>query len=785
MPSFGVQDVESTGISKGYLPASTDSMTQTMAVSKATPGTLVTGATTGQTPSGQGLAPVDTQIQAYTNPNTGSLSSQDADNYLAAKKKELTDASLKAANLISPNVVGSDAWKEANYNTDGTPKSQTTDALSDLQRTQTNANNDFQANLQRAYEINKKKVEEDIKNPQARMDEKLASEAATARVGVYHLGQADTKNYGPNFIAGIKREHERQREDFGKKVQDLMGEAWNSALRGSIRDVEGIQKGINTEITARKQAEADELDTLKKVQDLEEKRLKNMGDARDFLSDTASTWAKAGYEPTEAELDYFDGLSGATPGAAGLIAKAARNEQEKLNIKDADERQSRDWTTAKLMMDAFDKMGVGADMEIDGMQYFYQGVDTTGMKSGVEIDKNTGQGTYWQVNPRTKQIDTVPMGYMTGGSGWSTEMDDAGNMWRVNPNTKQIELMTPSEGKKEITQVFPPGSVSPFRNAAGQPRTECGMWVNDICGAGVGDSFESKMAKTDKSIKPGSENPPRYGDFFVQSLNTETGHTGMVLGYFEKDGKGFIETSESNYPQSGKINYRTVPVEQINGFGRTGSVNPAFKTGPDSSGFGVFGAKGATAETNKPLTAGEAKTWREQGYDVKPGMTIQDVQGLEKTLETKGNEDVSDQYQAERATRVMDAADNVYELVNDKTTGFASIIQSKIPGTQAFDLAQRIQTLKANIGFNELQAMRAASPTGGALGQVAVQELEALQSVLGSLDQGQSPSELKKNLKKVNEHIVKWQNNQKQFYNKGGSEQQDKESANNDPLGIL
>ncbi len=48
------------------------------------------------------------------------------------------------------------------------------------------------------------------------------------------------------------------------------------------------------------------------------------------------------------------------------------------------------------------------------------------------------------------------------------------------------------------------------------------------------------------------------------------------------------------------------------------------------------------------------------------------------------------------------------------------------------------------------------SPTGGALGAVAVQELIALQSTVASLDQAQSPTELRKSLEKIEGHYNKW-----------------------------
>jgi hypothetical protein len=92
--------------------------------------------------------------------------------------------------------------------------------------------------------------------------------------------------------------------------------------------------------------------------------------------------------------------------------------------------------------------------------------------------------------------------------------------------------------------------------------------------------------------------------------------------------------------------------------------------------------------------------------------------------------------------------------------------------------------VQANIGFQELAAMRAASPTGGALGQVAVRELEFLQASLGSLDSAQSPDELKKNLKQVKVHFNNWKKVMEQTgakVNRGASVSWDQKS---DPLGL-
>jgi len=97
-------------------------------------------------------------------------------------------------------------------------------------------------------------------------------------------------------------------------------------------------------------------------------------------------------------------------------------------------------------------------------------------------------------------------------------------------------------------------------------------------------------------------------------------------------------------------------------------------------------------------------------------------------------------------------------------SGLIGKVASFIPGNSAYDLDKTIDTIKANVGFKELQDMRAASPTGGALGQVAVRELEFLQAAVASLEQGQSREQLESNLKQIRTHFSNWQEAMKQAY---------------------
>lgn len=110
----------------------------------------------------------------------------------------------------------------------------------------------------------------------------------------------------------------------------------------------------------------------------------------------------------------------------------------------------------------------------------------------------------------------------------------------------------------------------------------------------------------------------------------------------------------------------------------------------------------------------------------------------------------------ERADSILSEIARAKEMTGGMTTGIPGAVLSKLYGGKAFDLKKSIDTIKANIGFQELQAMREASPTGGALGQVAVQELVYLQSVLGSLDTLQSEEALSLALDKAATHFNKW-----------------------------
>jgi len=81
------------------------------------------------------------------------------------------------------------------------------------------------------------------------------------------------------------------------------------------------------------------------------------------------------------------------------------------------------------------------------------------------------------------------------------------------------------------------------------------------------------------------------------------------------------------------------------------------------------------------------------------------------------------------------------------STGYG-VALSSLPNTDARKVQNYLNTIKANIGFDKLQAMRDNSPTGGALGQVSDFENKLLQAVNGALDPAQA-DQFVENMKEI------------------------------------
>jgi len=154
------------------------------------------------------------------------------------------------------------------------------------------------------------------------------------------------------------------------------------------------------------------------------------------------------------------------------------------------------------------------------------------------------------------------------------------------------------------------------------------------------------------------------------------------------------------------------------------------------------GDSSGLSEWAKAINSGQAKL-----SDVPQEMRT----GVISQLGTVASQTTSPQQQrgVDQANVALSAFDKIFAnpaldlgAVNRKIGGI-------IPGSKSRDLKEAIGTVQALIGFNELQKMREASSTGGALGQVSEREIDFLQALAGSLKTNQSNAQLKKNLQDI------------------------------------
>jgi hypothetical protein len=93
--------------------------------------------------------------------------------------------------------------------------------------------------------------------------------------------------------------------------------------------------------------------------------------------------------------------------------------------------------------------------------------------------------------------------------------------------------------------------------------------------------------------------------------------------------------------------------------------------------------------------------------------------------------------------------------VNNNTSGvFANATRNMGINQGAIDLQEALQPVRAITAFENLAEMRRNSATGGALGGIAVRELDLLASTLRSLETNQNPQQLRRNLIEVRRQFL-------------------------------
>lgn len=157
--------------------------------------------------------------------------------------------------------------------------------------------------------------------------------------------------------------------------------------------------------------------------------------------------------------------------------------------------------------------------------------------------------------------------------------------------------------------------------------------------------------------------------------------------------------------------------------------------------------------------ANEATQWvirNGQPIEIRKGTSQPGDKPYDAVAARKPEEDPAASYSAERALRTIQSVDELKAKVNGWSAGWGSLL-GNVPTSDALNFAAELETLKSSIALNELTAMRTASKTGGALGNVSNIELKLLESALGALDVRQSPKNLIGQLDKIKSGIERWE----------------------------
>jgi len=213
---------------------------------------------------------------------------------------------------------------------------------------------------------------------------------------------------------------------------------------------------------------------------------------------------------------------------------------------------------------------------------------------------------------------------------------------------------------------------------------------------------------------------------------------GWLEGALQSD--FFARQSEGNAPVQTGHPQPKVPMRAPVGLGagRSKEEEAAAVRGAEIRTDLSYADQQAEAEANAAQRKKEAELQATQNSEAP-----QRIQKYEQALSAAGN--------------VRQAITRALSLVGPDSTGYMGARMRGIEGSSAYDLAAALETVRANLGFDRLQQMRDASPTGGALGGIAIQELIALQSTISNIDPNQREDRLRESLRRIEQHYGKWE----------------------------
>lgn len=178
-------------------------------------------------------------------------------------------------------------------------------------------------------------------------------------------------------------------------------------------------------------------------------------------------------------------------------------------------------------------------------------------------------------------------------------------------------------------------------------------------------------------------------------------------------------------------------------------------TRPDGSVVLVDDTRGGRSEPVEVVTPEEAVTGASNRKGAEQAASTAAQQSTQQQFDIPRQIKSADT-QIRKIDSTLEEANRALGLVSGTSAGPVGNFLKGFPGTDAFALQEAIKPIKAALSFDTLTEMRAASPSGGALGSISERELDLLGSAITSLNQAQSPGDVKRALTKVITHYDNW-----------------------------
>jgi len=635
-----VQGLTSTGM--GQLAE--DQMKQrVLEQSQQNPGQIVTGGQTGAVQTGTEQTPINFQALTSTGPapveekkSVGTLTSQPAQEYAQGVQQksltadeELTKRANDAASLntnFSTNPADLAALDYFNKNAGGVHAN---DALQGL--------SSRVSQVQQTFEPQKQKLAESQQ-----------AEAGTEKAAAFYSGQTGS-DYGKAALAKMNRDQQFDSDQLQKQEAQALRNAWSSIESDNIDAAQTYSKQAEDLKAAREKSDADALKAQKDALDVEK-----LGEDRADASVMRA--AQTGIELNDGQLSYIDQKYGLDPGTSRQLFEVAKISNAQSTAKDEAAAQTAAVDGAKKLSDYLDSRPLGEPVQIGKTTYY--GTGRGDIKTGIEIDKATGQGLAYEYDPSSGRTTTTPMGQVGfADPNWSVQADDNGNLWRISATTGKMLPMTPGPSQKTNNAILKEGSTGPALPGHEANAGQCGAYANYCYGGPVlgdkGNTFSGKQEALSKYPSVKNDDIQSGNTFLMKGYGT-TGHIGFVGDpVYDPQGKltGFM-ADESNFvpPGQGKVSYsRFVSIDDphLAGFYDVPTPNKP-QVGTDSpitnavtAGGVTFGNKNA-ASAEKPLSADEITKYGLDPTDPQNvGITLSDVKTrLGQQQQEKANEPV-------------------------------------------------------------------------------------------------------------------------------------------------